>query len=157
MPKIRFFPLENIATQEKICQELTPFRTLASNPPSQKTEVPNEAWENDTSENNDTELKMTEEEDSHFLTQFTNLPPLVQLNILQLYNVWISQDYLEMSDDAIRKWWWSFLQLVLKYKFLANCSQNWKWIKNSYSNYFSLPYYKSDTCTQSIDFELDFR
>ena len=119
MPKIRFFPLENIATQEKICQELTPFRTLASNPPSQKTEVPNEAWENDTSENNDTELKMTEEEDSHFLTQFTNLPPLVQLNILQLYNVWISQDYLEMSDDAIRKWWWSFLQLVLKYKFLA--------------------------------------
>ena len=99
-------PLENIATQEKICQELTPFRTLESNP-QQKTEVPNESWENDTSENNDAELKMTEEEDSHFLTQFTNLPPLVQLNILQLYNVW-SLDLTglfrdERRDDAIRK------------------------------------------------------
>ena len=65
---------------------MTPFRTL--DPTHQKTEKSThdeslESWENDTDE----EEVMTEE---HFLTQFRQFPALVQLNIRQLYDVWIS-------------------------------------------------------------------
>ena len=82
-----FFSLENIATQEKICQDLTPFRTLDSN--HQKTEISthDDSWENE--HDTDEEEMMTEEE-AYFLTQFRQFPALVQLNIRQLYNVWIS-------------------------------------------------------------------
>ena len=88
---------ENVATQQKICQELMPFRKLEqldcnSNKITKKTEnedleAENEdhyGWENFTDK-----IKLS---DTFLIGDIlAPFPPLVQHNILQLYNVWNSQ------------------------------------------------------------------